>query len=269
MPYEAVVSPKLVGPLSRPTLRTTWLGAATFGWASPLLSLGNRRQLSAADMSMLPPPSATVAALTSTFAFTYSQHGASLVRAYVATYWPRLVCIAGMQLTAAACDLYGPGYVLHQVVTSVQTTTSTGFDGSSTLWLVLSLFGLQITSAFVKAHLRYHIELTGIQFSASVRTLLFESVLQPNDPSRQQTKSNAADVANLFAVDLLHVLSVKPADETLPPTRGIAITQLLLHVHVNNSTDDMTSVVTSGSIAEIRLSPESKLFSFHQVELFR
>ncbi|ETV69237.1 hypothetical protein H257_15056 [Aphanomyces astaci] len=99
--------------------------------------------------------------------------------------------------------------------------------------------------------------------------MLFESVLQPNDPSRQQTKSNAADVANLFAVDLLHVLSVKPADETLPPTQGIAITQLLLHVHVNNSTDDMTSVVTSGSIAEIRLSPESKLFSFHPVELFR
>ncbi|RHY56881.1 hypothetical protein DYB38_001634 [Aphanomyces astaci] len=208
MPYEAVVSPKLVGPLSRPTLRTTWLGAATFGWASPLLSLGNRRQLSAADMSMLPPPSATVAALTSTFAFTYSQHGASLVRAYVATYWPRLVCIAGMQLTAAACDLYGPGYVLHQVVTSVQTTTSTGFDGSSTLWLLLSLFGLQITSAFVKAHLRYHIELTGIQFSASVRTLLFESVLHPNDASCQQTKSNAADVANLFAVDLLQLMKV-------------------------------------------------------------
>ncbi|RLO01811.1 hypothetical protein DYB28_004237, partial [Aphanomyces astaci] len=176
------------------------LSKAIFGWANTLLREGNRRQLSPEDLWPL-QESNKAAPLASKYASVYVTHGNSLLRTFFAIYWVKLVAVALMQLFSVACDLYGPAYVLPKVVRAVQQPV---FDATSTSLLVLSLYGIQVLSAFMKAHMNFINRLIGIQLGSSVRSMLFEKALKLNAKSKKE--KSTGDITNLFSTDVTNLL---------------------------------------------------------------
>ncbi|ETV74101.1 hypothetical protein H257_11404 [Aphanomyces astaci] len=176
------------------------LSKAIFGWANTLLRDGNQRQLGPDDMWPL-QDSNKAATLASIYVSVYATHGKSLLRSFFAIYWVKLIVIAVMQLFTAACDLYGPAYVLQKVVRAVQQPV---FDPTATSLLVLSLYGIQVVSAFVKAHMKFMNDVIGFQFGSSLRSMLFEKALKLNAKSKKE--KSAGDIANLFSTDVNSVM---------------------------------------------------------------
>ncbi|RHZ18195.1 hypothetical protein DYB26_015721, partial [Aphanomyces astaci] len=176
------------------------LSKAIFGWANALLRDGNQRQLDPDDMWPL-QDSNKAATLTSNYVSVYATHGKSLLRTFFAIYWVKLIVIAVMQLFTVACDLYGPAYVLQKVVRAVQQPV---FDPIATSLLVLSLYGIQVVGAFVKAHMKFMNDVIGFQFGSILRSMLFQKALKLNAKSKK--KKSAGDIANLFSTDVNSVM---------------------------------------------------------------
>ncbi|ETV79145.1 hypothetical protein H257_07232 [Aphanomyces astaci] len=176
------------------------LSRAIFGWANALLREGNRRQLGPEDMWPL-QESNKAAPLASSYASVYVSRGKSILRTFFAIYWVKLVAVGLMQLFTVACDLYGPAYVLQKVVQGVQQPV---FNPTATSLLVLSLYGIQVVSAFVKAHMKFTNDVIGVQFGSSLRSMLFEKALKLNAKSRKE--KSAGDIANLFSTDIISVM---------------------------------------------------------------
>ncbi|ETW02777.1 hypothetical protein H310_05268 [Aphanomyces invadans] len=176
------------------------LSKAIFGWASALIRQGNQRQLHPQDMWPLQAYN-KARALASTYAIVYASCGKSLLRAFFSIYCVQLVVVAFMQLFTAACDLYGPAYVLKSVVKAVQQPV---FDPTATSLMALSLYGIQVVSTFVKAHMKFMNDVIGVQFASSLRSMLFEKALKLNAKSKKE--KSAGDIANLFSTDVINVM---------------------------------------------------------------
>ncbi|RHZ07633.1 hypothetical protein DYB31_010525, partial [Aphanomyces astaci] len=176
------------------------LSKAIFGWANALLRDGNQRQLGPDDMWPL-QDSNKAATLASNYISVYATHGKSLLRTFFTIYWVKLIVIAVMQLFTTACDLYGPAYVLQKVVRAVQQPV---FDPTATSLLVLSLYGIQVVSAFVKAHMKFMNDVIGFQFGSSLRSMLFQKALKLSAKSKKE--KTAGDIANLFSSDVDSVM---------------------------------------------------------------
>ncbi|CAK4074732.1 unnamed protein product, partial [Aphanomyces euteiches] len=156
----------------------------SFGWAESLIALGNDRQLSSDDM--WPLQDANKVAPLSTF---------------FSIYWRPFVGIGVLELFIAVCSLYGPGFVLGQVIAALEAAE---FDSIYVLKLVGSLFGLSVANAVAKAHMSFLNNLVGMQFSACLRSMLFEKSLKLSAKSKKD--KSAGDIANLFSVDVVNVM---------------------------------------------------------------
>ncbi|RHY50243.1 hypothetical protein DYB30_011228 [Aphanomyces astaci] len=191
--------PNLLASL-HPLDNANLLSKAIFGWANSLLREGNRRQLGPEDLWPL-QESNKAAPLASNYAAVYVTRGKSILRTFFAIYWAKLVGVGLMQLFTVACDLYGPAYVLQKVVRAVQQPV---FDATATSLLVLSLYGIQVLSAFTKAHMKFINDVIGIQLASSLRSMLFEKALKLNAKSKKE--KSTGDIANLFSTDIINVM---------------------------------------------------------------
>ncbi|KAF0732486.1 hypothetical protein Ae201684_010475 [Aphanomyces euteiches] len=151
----------------------------SFGWAESLIALGNDRQLSSDDMWPLQDANKT----------------------FFSIYWRPFVGIGVLELFIAVCSLYGPGFVLGQVIAALEAAE---FDSIYVLKLVGSLFGLSVANAVAKAHMSFLNNLVGMQFSACLRSMLFEKSLKLSAKSKKD--KSAGDIANLFSVDVVNVM---------------------------------------------------------------
>ncbi|KAG9409753.1 hypothetical protein AC1031_020065 [Aphanomyces cochlioides] len=171
-----------------------------FGWAEPLIALGNQRQLSPDDMWPLQGPN-KVTPLTARFAAAYRVNNQGILKTFFSIYWRPFLWLGLLQLFIAICSLYGPGFVLGQVIAALESPT---FDATYVLQLVGSLFGLSVAIAFAKAHVAFLNDIVGIQFSACLRSMLFEKAIKLSVKSKKE--KTAGDIANLFSVDVVNIM---------------------------------------------------------------
>ncbi|CAK4107440.1 unnamed protein product, partial [Aphanomyces euteiches] len=171
-----------------------------FSWAEPLIALGNQRQLSPDDLWSLQSTN-NVAKLTSTFSGAFKSHSQGVIRAFFAVYLWKYLWLGLLQLFTAVCDLYGPGFVLGQIIATLEAPT---FDTEYVLKLVGSLFVVMTASALVKAHVAFLNDILGIQFTASLRSMVFTKALKLSAKSRKE--KSAGDIANLFGTDVLNMM---------------------------------------------------------------
>ncbi|OQS00281.1 ATP-binding Cassette (ABC) Superfamily, partial [Thraustotheca clavata] len=184
-----------------PQDKANFLSRLSFEWVMPLLKLGNKRQLAPEDMWRL-QNSNRVSKLAAEFNAIYHQKNKGILSSFFAIYWVKFVFLGFMQLFTVLCDLYGPGYVLRKVVEAVEAPV---LDTNYVLKLIASLYFSQFVNAFVKSHMNYMNDVIGIQFSSSLRSMLFEKALLLNAQSKKL--KTAGDIANLFSVDVINVMS--------------------------------------------------------------
>ncbi|CAK4727895.1 unnamed protein product, partial [Aphanomyces euteiches] len=171
-----------------------------FGWAEPLIALGNQRQLSPDDMWPLQGPN-KVTPLTTRFAAAYRVHNQGILKTFFSIYLWQFLWLGLLQLFIAICSLYGPGFVLGQVIAALESPT---FDSIYVLQLVGSLLAISVAIAFAKAHVAFLNDIVGIQFSACLRSMLFEKSLKLSAKSKKE--KTAGDIANLFSVDVINIM---------------------------------------------------------------
>ncbi|OQR85427.1 multidrug resistance-associated protein 1 [Achlya hypogyna] len=173
-----------------------------FGWTRSLLDLGNKRQLAPEDLWDLTAEN-KVAKLTNHFAAVYASNGRSLLWTFFTIYWGRLAWIGVLKFASAAADLYGPAYVVGQIIAAVEAPT---VDTTYVLQLTGSLFLVQVANALVQGHVSYMNELIGLQLSSVLRSLLFTKALRLSPAARKVT--TAGDLANLYTLDATNVMSL-------------------------------------------------------------
>ncbi|RHY66749.1 hypothetical protein DYB34_005380 [Aphanomyces astaci] len=174
--------------------------ASTFGWCNALIALGNTRQLAPTDIWGL-EDSNRVGPLLDRYLHVYETKNKGLLKAFFSIYKWKLVAIAIMQAISTGCTLFGPAYVLPQVILSAATQ-----DWTRGVLLVVALYAVQMLSSFLAVHMNFLNAVIGIQFTACLRSMLFEKAMKLSAKSRKA--KTAGDIANLFSVDVLNVMAL-------------------------------------------------------------
>ncbi|ETW03768.1 hypothetical protein H310_05134 [Aphanomyces invadans] len=190
------VAPPLVHPLDNAGL----LSKLVFSWAGPLVALGNERQLALKDMWSLQPAN-KVAKISSTFKVAYNAKGKSVLGGFFSMYWVQFWCLGAMQLFSVVANLYGPGYVLGEIISIVQAPS---FDTTYALQLIGSLLAIQIANVFVTAHMNFLDSVVSLQFMAAIRSMLFEKAMNLNAASRKV--KSTGEITNLVSTDAARVM---------------------------------------------------------------
>ncbi|RHY26170.1 hypothetical protein DYB32_007837 [Aphanomyces invadans] len=108
-----------------------------------------------------------------------------------------------MQLASAACELYGPAFVLPHLIKLVGSSPMDWMQG---VWLSVSLFLVQVLSSVLRVHGTFINEVIGIQFTACLRAMLFQKALNLSAVSKKH--KSAGDIANIFTVDVVDVMGL-------------------------------------------------------------
>ncbi|KAF0696310.1 Aste57867_12924 [Aphanomyces stellatus] len=174
-----------------------------FSWVKPLVAVGNERQLHSQDLWPLQSTN-KVAATTVLFRNIMARQGKGVLGLYFSVYWAPFLLIGAMDLFIVAASLYGPGYVLGEIVKIVEAPT--GFDSTYALQLILSLFAIQVASAFVSPHLNFLNSNVGMQYAASLRALIFEKAMKLS--AKSKTEKSTGEITNLVSTDAVNAIDL-------------------------------------------------------------
>ncbi|KAF0697304.1 Aste57867_11998 [Aphanomyces stellatus] len=188
------------GPRRHPMDEASSISKFFFSWAEPIMAVGNQRQLSPDDMWELQAAN-KVAPLTAAFSKRYAANHQGILTTFFSIYWAQFIWLGVLQVFTAVCDLYGPGFVLGEVIDALEAPV---FDTTYVLQLIGSLYALSVVSSFAKVHLAFMNDIVGIQFSASLRAMLFEKSLKLSAKSKKE--KTAGDIANLFSTDVINIM---------------------------------------------------------------
>ncbi|KAF0689342.1 hypothetical protein As57867_019141, partial [Aphanomyces stellatus] len=176
-------------------------GFSTFSWVNKLVALGNTRQLHPEDVWKV-QDSNSVEPILAQYLAIFEKNERKLLKTFFAIYMPRLVLVGIMQMLSTACTLFGPAYVLPQIIETVQTQP---MDWTRAILLVVALYAIQMVGAFLSCHLHFINDVIGIQYTAFMRSILFKKALKLSAKSRRA--KNTGDIANMFAVDIMNFVS--------------------------------------------------------------
>ncbi|OQR85908.1 ATP-binding Cassette (ABC) Superfamily, partial [Thraustotheca clavata] len=183
-------------PLDTVNFLSRW----TYWWASPLIALGNERQLDADDLWPLQEEN-TCESVSSKFLPLYYKNN-SIVRSFLTVFGWQAIFIGFMQLVGMACTLYGP-LVLQQVVTSVENSTA---DFKTLFVPIVMLFLVKVAQAVIQTQMTLQNELLYVKFSAALQDVLYRKTMVLNAKSRRI--KSTGEVSNLFTTDMMWILSV-------------------------------------------------------------
>ncbi|KAF0718406.1 hypothetical protein As57867_001714, partial [Aphanomyces stellatus] len=165
-----------------------------FGWAQPLLRLGNERQLHPDDVWPLQPENQCgVVGRLFEPAFTQSR---SILWTMLSLFGWQWLVVGLMQMLAVVASFFGP-YVLQQIVSSMETDS---FDVNWSLLLIASLVAVRILAALLATHSSMQAQLIVIKVTSALQHLLFQKSLRLDAASRR-TKSTG-EISNLFLSDI-------------------------------------------------------------------
>ncbi|KAG9397960.1 hypothetical protein AC1031_016377 [Aphanomyces cochlioides] len=200
--YHALQSPKTTLPVEEvhPLDAAGFFAKLTFTWTNKLMKLGNERQLGPDDVWEIQNAN-KVSNLLTKFTETYYKKDRGIFKTFFSVYGVRLIAVAVMEVASAAADLFGPAYVLPQIIKVVE---STPMDWTRGVLLVVALFAVQTVSSILKSQMGFINGVIGFQFTACLRSMLFEKALKLSAKSRKE--KSTGDIANLFSVDVRNVM---------------------------------------------------------------
>ncbi|OQR89873.1 ATP-binding Cassette (ABC) Superfamily, partial [Achlya hypogyna] len=187
-----------------PVAAASWLSRAVFGWAGPLLAVGNDRQLQPDDLWPLPPTYACKD-VSAAFEPSFMAHR-SIARAVLHVYGGRLAVIGLVQAVCVGCTLYGP-IVLQQILEAVQAGPD--MDLAAVLGTIAALFVVRVLQALLTAHATYENQLVTVQLTSALQHLLFQKALVLDATARRE--KTAGEIANMFSTDIQTIITFSVA----------------------------------------------------------
>ncbi|KAF0687271.1 Aste57867_20972 [Aphanomyces stellatus] len=195
-----------------------------YTWATPLLMLGNKRQLQSSDLWPLQDVN-KCDNISRIFEPKYRETK-SIFRASLSVFGRRAIFIGCLQLFAMLANLYGP-IVLQQVVSVVESSNN---DFRMLLVPIVTLFAVKLAQAVIQTQSTFQNELIAVQFCSVLQNLLYKKAIALNAKSRKI--KSTGEISNLFATDIDQVLAAlyTANDIWITPLQVIALLYMLWQI---------------------------------------
>ncbi|OQR86264.1 ATP-binding Cassette (ABC) Superfamily, partial [Achlya hypogyna] len=199
--YAAVAASAPAASDVHPYDEAGWFARTLYLWATPLLQVGNDRQLDPTDLWPLQLDN-TCAVVSRIFEPKF-RATRSVVKTILSTYGWRFFLIGLLQVGSVLCTLYGP-VVLRHVLEAMEAEDA-GFDLSRVLYYVFSLFAVKVLQAVVAAHATFDNQVIMVKITSALQHLLFQKALVLDATCRRD--KTAGEIANLFSSDIQWIIN--------------------------------------------------------------
>ncbi|KAF0687270.1 hypothetical protein As57867_020903, partial [Aphanomyces stellatus] len=195
-----------------------------YTWATPLMVLGNERQLEPSDLWPLQAAN-KCDAVSRKFEPTYHETK-SIFLTFLSVFGCQSLFIGLLQLFAMLATLFGP-IVLHQVVSAVESSNA---DFSTLFVPVVALFLVKVVQAVIATQSKLVNQIMFFKFVSALQSLLFKKTLALNTNSRKV--KSTGEISNLFSADMDQLLSVAftANDIWITPLEVIALLYMLWYI---------------------------------------
>ncbi|RHY85045.1 hypothetical protein DYB26_000706 [Aphanomyces astaci] len=230
--YQAVsIGARAASPKDgHPIKKANAFSKLLFRWATPLMALGNERQLDPADVWPLQLEN-QCSVVGRVFEPVFIQSH-SIMWAIASVFGWDMLWILVMQVGKVLGSLYGP-YVLQQIVLSMESNA--GFDITYCLELIASLVVVRVVSALLSAHSDLQMQMVVVKVTSALQHLLFQKSLRLDATSRRV--KSTGEISNLFLTDIptIVVFSMVGNELVILPVQ-IILTLWLLYTVIGWST---------------------------------
>ncbi|CAK4105348.1 unnamed protein product, partial [Aphanomyces euteiches] len=176
------------------------LSKLLFHWATPLLRLGNAKQLDPNDVWPLQVDNQCSVVRQAIELVFEKNH--SIVWTMARVFGTKLTVVGLMQVAKVACDLYGP-YVLQEIVSSMESPG--GLDVKASLQLIGTLVVVRVIGALLSAHSIMQSELVVVKITSALQHLLFQKTLRLDVSSRRN--KSTGEISNYFSADIRTIIN--------------------------------------------------------------
>ncbi|RHY20662.1 hypothetical protein DYB32_009987, partial [Aphanomyces invadans] len=197
--YQSVAKHSNAAASTHPVESASVFSKLFFGWATPLLELGNARQLDPTDVWPLQVEN-HCRVVSAEFEPTFVRTRSILWTIAITFRW-RFVGIGLMQIGNVLGTLYGP-VVLKQFLLAMETNE---FDVVYVVLLVVSLFVVRVVAALLSAHSNLQNQLIAVKITSALQHLLFQKSLHLDAKCRRD--KTAGEIANMFSNDIQWIIN--------------------------------------------------------------
>ncbi|TYZ59786.1 hypothetical protein PybrP1_008158, partial [[Pythium] brassicae (nom. inval.)] len=193
MPTYATFAAPVGAAVAHPQDQAWCLSRAFLSWVGPLMQLGHRKTLDAADIWELRTPllaEVTARRFGGDYAATQS-----IPRTFFRIFGWRFLLTGVAFLLAMLCNLVGP-VALNEVLSGL---TTRAFSLESVSFWVGFLFLAQVVQALADNYASYDSEVIAIQFVGSMKTLLYRKALRLSADARKE--KSTGDITNMYTAD--------------------------------------------------------------------
>ncbi|TMW67921.1 hypothetical protein Poli38472_007593 [Pythium oligandrum] len=222
--YATFATASRDGITSHPYDTASWLSRTMLSWVTPLMALGNHKQLDPEDIWPL-RRSDQAGELVKTFSKDYDA-SKSLVRAFFGSFGVRFVLTGLASFVATTGTLVGP-LVLNTVVTEL---TTDAYDVQVLTTWIIGLFATQVVQALAETYATLDAEVISIQLTAILKNLIFAKSLRLNADSRREKP--LAEITNLYTTDceFITACAMYIHQAWIIPLQILSVTVLLYHL---------------------------------------
>ncbi|OQR80612.1 ATP-binding Cassette (ABC) Superfamily, partial [Thraustotheca clavata] len=184
-----------------PYEKAGWFSRTFYLWATPLLRLGNQRQIDPSDIWPLQHDN-QCSNVSHVFEPKF-RATRSVVKTILSTYGWRFLLVGVLQVGSVLCTLYGP-VVLRQVLEAIEREDD-GFDVVLVLKYVVSLFVVKVLQAIVTAHATFDNQVITVKITSALQHLLFQKALDLDAKVRRE--KTAGEISNMFSADIMWIIN--------------------------------------------------------------
>ncbi|OQS03197.1 ATP-binding Cassette (ABC) Superfamily, partial [Thraustotheca clavata] len=177
-----------------------WISRTLYLWATPLLRLGNQRQIDPSDIWPLQHNN-QCSNVSQVFEPKFKSTR-SVINTIFTTYGWRFVLVGLLQVGTILCTLYGP-VVLRQVLEAIEREDD-GFDVVLVLKYIVSLFVVKVLQAIVTAHATFDNQVITVKITSALQHLLFQKALVLDAKVRRE--KSAGEISNMFSADIQTII---------------------------------------------------------------
>ncbi|CAK4715705.1 unnamed protein product [Aphanomyces euteiches] len=200
--YQSVgIDPTVDQKRQHPIESAGILSKLIFEWATPLLRLGNERQLDPQDVWQFQAENQCIE--VGKVIEPVLEETQSIFWTMARVFGADMVSIGFMQIANVLCDLYGP-YVLQQIVASMESPG--GLDVKYSLELIGTLVVVRVVAALLSAHSAMKTQLVVVKGTSGLQNLIFQKTLRLDATSRRSMSTG--EISNYFSADIRTIVNL-------------------------------------------------------------
>ncbi|RLN87298.1 hypothetical protein BBJ28_00023179, partial [Nothophytophthora sp. Chile5] len=178
----------------------SWSSRLLFSNVTPLMELGNERQLDSDDLQSVQGKNKASAA-SRAFRKHYNQAGQSLAWAIVRSHGSGFLLCGLALVFSTVCSVFAPAVLQHLM----EAFSAPELDMHDLVLWLGAFFASRLLNAVVGTQMNYYLKVMALRVAVSLQGLLLWKCMRRSTHSRSAATS-VVDMSNLFTSDILSVL---------------------------------------------------------------